>query len=97
MAGGAGGEDNARPDPDQVIQQIADYVHNYKIDSQVAYDTARLDLFDTLGCGMEALRFPQARAVLGPVVPGTTVPNGAKVSDETELHNLGPITLTASS
>ncbi|CAO1622226.1 unnamed protein product [Jaminaea pallidilutea] len=79
MAGGAGGEDNARPDPDQVIQQIADYVHNYKIDSQVAYDTARLDLFDTLGCGMEALRFPQARAVLGPVVPGTTVPNGAKV------------------
>lgn len=80
MAGGVGlGEDNVRPDPDQVVQQIADYVHNYEIKSDVAYDTARLDLFDTLGCGMEALRFPNARAVLGPVVPGTTVPNGAKV------------------
>ncbi|PWN25477.1 2-methylcitrate dehydratase [Jaminaea rosea] len=80
MAGGVGlGEDNARPDPDQVVQQIADYVHNYQIKSDVAYDTARLDLFDTLGCGMEALRFPQARSVLGPVVPGTEVPNGAHV------------------
>ncbi|CAO1635172.1 unnamed protein product [Parajaminaea phylloscopi] len=77
--GGYTGEDNARPAPDKVVQDIADYVHNYEIDSQVAYDTARLDLFDTLGCGMEALRHAQARSVLGPVVPGTTVPNGAKV------------------
>lgn len=80
MAGGVGlGEDNVRPPPDEVVQKIADYVHNTEITSKVAYDTARLDLLDTLGCGMEALRFPQARSVLGPVVPGTEVPNGAKV------------------
>ncbi|SPO26109.1 probable 2-methylcitrate dehydratase [Ustilago trichophora] len=45
---------------------IADYVHNYKIDSQVAYDTARLCLLDSLGCAMEALRFPAA-ANLDPI------------------------------
>ncbi|CAO1632628.1 unnamed protein product [Sympodiomycopsis kandeliae] len=79
MGGASLGEDNVRPPTDEVVQKIADYVHNYEIKSKVAYDTARLDLLDTLGCGMEALRFPQARSVLGPVVPGTEVPNGAKV------------------
>ncbi|KAJ1025821.1 hypothetical protein NDA18_004154 [Ustilago nuda] len=82
MSGHAGvgkGEDNARPPPDQVLQDIADYVHNYKIDSKVAYETARLCLLDSLGCAMEALRFPSAAKVCGPVVPGTVVPNGARV------------------
>ncbi|KAK0539275.1 ATP-binding cassette transporter CGR1 [Tilletia horrida] len=78
--GGEGvGEDNARPPYDQVVQDIADYVHNYEINSDVAYNTARLCLLDSLGCAVEALRFPQAVSVLGPVVPGTVVPNGSRV------------------
>jgi hypothetical protein len=63
-----------------VLQDIADYVHSYEIKSDTAFQTARLCLMDSLGCHMEALRFPGARAVTGPVVEGTIVPNGAKVS-----------------
>jgi 2-methylcitrate dehydratase len=69
----------ARPAPDQVLVDIADYVLNYKIDSALAYETARLCLIDTLGCGLEALEYPACTKLLGPVVPGTVVPNGAKV------------------
>ncbi|CAD6906635.1 unnamed protein product [Tilletia controversa] len=88
--GGEGvGEDNARPPYDQVVQDIADYVHNYEITSEVAYNTARLCLLDSLGCAVEALHFPQAVSVLGPVVPGTTVPNGARVIGTN--HVLDPI------
>ncbi|KAN0064467.1 ATP-binding cassette transporter CGR1 [Thecaphora frezii] len=78
-AGVGKGEDNVRPPPDQVLQDIADYVHNYQITSQKAYDTARLCLLDSLGCAIEALKFPQAAAICGPVVEGTVVPNGARV------------------
>ncbi|KZT26676.1 2-methylcitrate dehydratase [Neolentinus lepideus HHB14362 ss-1] len=73
------GEDAARPPPDKEIQDIADYVHNYKIESDLAFETARLCLIDTIGCGLEGLRFPECRSILGPVVPGTVVPNGTKV------------------
>ena len=69
-------ESAVRPDPDQVIQDIADYVHNYKIDSPLALETARLCLIDTIGCGLEALRFPACANLLGPVVEETVVPNG---------------------
>src|SRR5688572_13949439 len=69
----------ARPDPDQVIVDIADYVSNYRIESTEAYDTSRLCLMDTLGCGLEALTYPACTKLLGPIVPGTIVPNGAKV------------------
>jgi 2-methylcitrate dehydratase len=70
---------NARPDYDRVIQDIADYVLNYEIDSQSALDTARYCLMDTLGCGLLALRFPECTKLLGPIVEGTVVPNGARV------------------
>ncbi len=70
---------NNRPEYDQVIQDIADYVLNYKIDSQEAMDTARNCLMDTLGCGLLALRFPECTKHLGPIVEGTVVPNGARV------------------
>ncbi|OBZ67996.1 2-methylcitrate dehydratase [Grifola frondosa] len=72
-------ESAVRPEPDQVLQDIADYVHSYKIESSVAYETARLCLIDTIGCGLEALRFPACAQLLGPVVEGTIVPNGTKV------------------
>lgn len=70
---------NVRPAPDQVLVDIADYVLSKKIDSELAYSTARNCLIDTLGCGLEALEYPACTKLLGPVVPGTIVPNGAKV------------------
>ncbi len=70
---------NVRPDPDQVLVDIVDYVTQYKIESPEAYDTARLCLMDTLGCGLEALSYPACTKLMGPIVPGTVVPHGAKV------------------
>ncbi|OGA42326.1 MAG: 2-methylcitrate dehydratase [Betaproteobacteria bacterium RIFCSPLOWO2_12_FULL_68_19] len=70
---------NVRPKPDKVLTQIADYVTRYKVTSKEAYDTARYCLMDTLGCGLEALEYPACTKLLGPIVPGTVVPNGAKV------------------
>ncbi|MBD9474584.1 bifunctional 2-methylcitrate dehydratase/aconitate hydratase [Achromobacter sp. ACM01] len=70
---------NVRPDPDLVLVDIADYVLKYEIQSGLAYETARNCLIDTLGCGLEALEYPACRKLLGPIVPGTTVPHGAKV------------------
>jgi 2-methylcitrate dehydratase len=70
----------AEPHPyDQVIVDIVDYVFSYKIHSDLAYRTARLCLIDTLGCGLEALEYPACTKLLGPIVPGTLVPNGARV------------------
>src|ERR1700735_2371622 len=68
-----------RPPYDQVLVDIADYVCNYTIQSELAYSTARNCLIDTLGCGLEALEYPACTKLLGPIVPGTIVPNGAKV------------------
>lgn len=70
---------NVRPDFDKELTDIADYVADYKITSQEAYQTARLCLMDTLGCGMLALRYPECTKLLGPVVPATVVLNGARV------------------
>jgi 2-methylcitrate dehydratase len=70
------GESTLRPEPDKVLKDIADYVHNYRVDSDLAFETARLCLIDTIGCGLEALRFPDCTKLLGPVVEGTIVPNG---------------------
>ena len=70
---------NERPAPDQVIIDIADYVRGYEIKSDLAYETARYCLMDTLGCGLEALEYPACTKLLGPIVPGTMVPHGARV------------------
>jgi 2-methylcitrate dehydratase len=70
---------NIRPKPDKVIVDIVDYVTQFKLDSKAAYETARHCLIDTLGCGLEALSYPACTKLLGPIVPGTVVPNGAKV------------------
>ncbi|MGB6053640.1 MAG: bifunctional 2-methylcitrate dehydratase/aconitate hydratase [Burkholderiaceae bacterium] len=68
-----------RPDWDPVLTDIADYVLGAEPGSALAYDTARLCLIDTLGCGLEALDYPACTKLLGPLVPGTIVPNGARV------------------
>lgn len=70
---------NDRPDYDQVLQTLADYALGYRVESAEALDTARNCLMDTLGCGLLALRFPECSKLLGPLVEGTVVPNGARV------------------
>ncbi len=70
---------NVRPKPDKVLTDIADFVTKYAIKSGEAYNTARLCLMDTLGCGFEALSYPACTKLMGPIVPGTFVPNGARV------------------
>ncbi|KAL5606716.1 hypothetical protein BROUX41_003112 [Berkeleyomyces rouxiae] len=64
---------------DKEIRDIASYVHNTPINSELAFDTARYILLDTIGCGLEGLRFKECAKLLGPIVEGTTVPNGTKV------------------
>ncbi|WP_368877370.1 bifunctional 2-methylcitrate dehydratase/aconitate hydratase [Providencia vermicola] len=64
---------------DKVISDIVDYVTEYPITSELAYETAYYCFLDTLGCGMESLEYPACKKLLGPIVPGTLVPNGAKV------------------
>lgn len=70
---------NVRPAFDREIVDIADYVAKYRIMSKLAYSTARYCLMDTLGCGLEALSYPACTKLLGPIVDGTMVPNGARV------------------
>ena len=68
-----------RPGWDLILVDIVDYVQNCEISSGRAYETARHCLIDTLGCGLEALEYPACTKLLGPVVHGTIVPNGARV------------------
>lgn len=73
---------NAAPDAhewDDVIVDIVDYVNAAPDFSTQTYTTARHCLIDTLGCGLEALEYPACRKLLGPVVPGASLTNGAKV------------------
>jgi 2-methylcitrate dehydratase len=81
---------NVRPEPDEVMTDIADYVLNHKITSEEAYNTARLCLMDTLGCGLEALTYPACTKLMGPIVPGAVLPNGARVPGTS--HQLDPVT-----
>lgn len=68
-----------RPDPDQVMVDIADYVVDYYIGSPEAYTTARYMLLDSIGCSMLAMSFPECVKHLGPIVPGATLAGGARV------------------
>jgi len=72
-------ETNVRPEYDEELQTLADYVLEFTIDSDEALQTARHCLMDTLGCGLLALRFPECTKHLGPIVEGTVVPHGARV------------------
>jgi len=78
-----------RPDPDQPLVDIAEYVSDYRIHSAEAYDTARHVLLDSLGTAMLAMKFPECVKHLGPVVPGATLPGGARVPGTS--HELDPV------
>ena len=64
---------------DPEITAIVDYVLDYEITSDFAYETAWNCLLDTLGCGLEALEYRECRKLLGPIVPGVSVVNGVRV------------------
>src|SRR3984885_14966677 len=68
-----------RPAPDALLVAIAEYARGYTINSALAYDTARDCLMDTLACGFQALKYPACTKLLGPVVPGASMPGGARV------------------
>ncbi len=68
-----------RPEWDRALADIADYVCDYDIDSEVAFATAHYCLMDTLACGFQALDYPACTKLLGPVIPGATFPGGARV------------------
>ena len=72
-------ETNVRPNPDDLILKIANYVHDYEIKNDEAINTAKYCLMDTIGCGLLALTFPECKSLLGPHVEGTEVPNGVRV------------------
>ena len=65
---------------DQLLEDITDYVLNKEITSEEAYETARYVLLDTLGSWDFSFTIIQnVRSLLGPIVPGTVVPNGSRV------------------
>jgi 2-methylcitrate dehydratase len=65
--------------PDQVLVDIVDYVLHYDNISELAHSTAHYCLLDTIGCGLEALTYPACTKLLGPIVPGASMPGGARV------------------
>lgn len=72
-------EVNTRPAPDKELVAISNYVTKHTITSELAYSTARYCLMDALACAFLALQYPKCTKLLGPIVPGTIVPNGARV------------------
>ncbi|MBS3786037.1 MAG: bifunctional 2-methylcitrate dehydratase/aconitate hydratase, partial [Gammaproteobacteria bacterium] len=78
-----------RPEPDQLLRELADYVTGPSIQSEEAYSTARYCLMDTLACGMLALEYPACTKLLGPVVPGAEMAGGARVPGTP--HQLDPV------
>jgi 2-methylcitrate dehydratase len=78
-----------RPAPDSILTAIADYALSFEINSHLAYETAGYCLMDTLACGFQALKYPACTKLLGPVVPGATLTNGARVPGT--AYELDPI------
>ncbi len=79
-----------RPEFDSVIADIADYVLDSDVaSSSEAMQTARYCWMDTIGCGLYALQYPACTKLLGPVVPGATMPGGARVPGT--AHELDPV------
>jgi 2-methylcitrate dehydratase len=70
---------NIRPKPDDIVLELAEYAASYVPESAEAFETARYNLLDTLGCGLLALSYPECARRLGPIVPGAILPKGARV------------------
>jgi len=68
-----------RPDPDSLLVEIADYVLNKDIVSKEAYATAHNCLIDSIACSLLALKLPACKKLLGPIVAGADMKEGARV------------------
>ncbi len=64
---------------DKEMVDIVDYVWKYEVESELALRTAYYCFLDTIGCGLESLEYAACRKLLGPVIPGSKVENGARV------------------
>jgi 2-methylcitrate dehydratase len=64
---------------DKEIIDIVDYVFDYEVTSDLAYETAWSCLMDTLGCGLESLEYEACTKLLGPLVPELQVKDGVRV------------------
>ncbi|MBX3420826.1 MAG: bifunctional 2-methylcitrate dehydratase/aconitate hydratase [Pirellulaceae bacterium] len=64
---------------DKLLEELADYALADGQFNQLARETARLCLLDSLGCGLLALKYPACTKLLGPVVPGLEMPNGVPI------------------
>lgn len=82
-------DENIKPLPDAELVTIADYVVRNNPVSELALTTARFSLMDALGCAILALQYPACTKLLGPIIPGTIVPVGARVPGTSYL--LDPI------
>lgn len=72
-------EENIRPDFDKEIQDIATYTLETSINSELAFETARYVLLDSLACALMALQYPNCTKLLGPIVPDASLMHGAHV------------------
>ncbi len=86
----SGIRDNRRPQPDQLLIDIADYVLQYNVESLSARETARYCLMDSLGCAILALNYPACTKLLGPEVPGAEMQGGVRVPGTS--YELDPVT-----
>ncbi len=68
-----------RAEWDQALVDIADYVCDVEVESALAFETAHDCLMDSIACGFQALDYPACTRLMGPVVPGATLPGGARV------------------
>src|SRR5262249_9840297 len=78
-----------RPQTDTLLQEITDYTLTARIESAEAWETARYCLLDALGCGLLALGYPACSNLIGPIVPGASLPGGARLPGTS--HELDPV------
>ena len=64
---------------DAVIETIAEYAAGPDVGGDLAFDTARLCLIDSIGCALLALNYPACTKLLGPYMPGSQTQGGARV------------------
>lgn len=82
-------DDNTYPDFDKLLVDIVHYVYHYQITSELAMRTVRLALTDALGCAMETIANGACSPLIGPIVPGTVVPNGFRLPGTT--YQIDPV------
>lgn len=69
----------ATPAFDRATDDVAAYVHGYKIRGPRAWQAAHQALLDSLACAFEARTVAACNSVIAPLIPGVLVPHGARV------------------